>query len=232
VIHLQPSSAKESPLICNLKEVSLDVFPQYQALSYSWDSQVASCPIHCGDGILHITQSCVAALRRLQHQCDDDQVLWIDSICIDQSSVEERGQQVGLMGEIYKLAQRVIAWLGEGDATSAKAMQSLMGVGNIASDTDLERRQRSMGIVFGMNIKNQSEDPIGPLFTRSWFSRMWTIQEVTMAPVERVIVYCGDETLPWFFLVTALGYLESAKYRWGNWHEAHFRVRKCLCRRV
>jgi len=219
VIHLRPSSAKESPLICDLKEVSLDDLPQYHALSYSWDSQVASCPIHCGPGILQITPNCVAALRQLRHQ-SDDQVLWIDSICIDQSSIEERGRQVGLMGEIYKLAQRVVVWLGEGDDTSTKAMQSLMDVGNIGSDTDLERRQRSMAIVFGLDIKNQSEDPVGPLFTRSWFSRMWTIQEVTLASVERVIVYCGEQTLPWFFLVTALGYLESAKYRWGNWHEA------------
>jgi hypothetical protein len=124
------------------------------------------------------------------------------------------------MGEIYKVAQQVVVWLGEGDATSAKAMQSLADVGNIASDPDLERRQRSMGLVFGLNINNQSEDPVGSLFTRSWFSRMWTIQEVALASVERVIVYCGEQTLPWFFLVTALGYLESAKYRWGNWHEA------------
>jgi len=33
-------------------------------------------------------------------------------------------------------------------------------------------------------------------------------------------VYCGDKTLPWFFLVNALGHLESVRYRWGNWHRA------------
>jgi hypothetical protein len=37
----------------------------------------------------------------------------VDAICIDQSSDEERNQQVTMMQEIYGSAARVIVWLGE-----------------------------------------------------------------------------------------------------------------------
>ena len=81
VIRLQPSIAKQSSLCCSLMEVSLGDFPQYQALSYSWDSQVASHPIVCGGGILPITSNCVGALRQLRHP-HEFLALWIDSICL------------------------------------------------------------------------------------------------------------------------------------------------------
>ena len=39
--------------------------------------------------------------------------LWIDSICIDQESVQERGHQVQRMGNIYASAMGVLVWLGK-----------------------------------------------------------------------------------------------------------------------
>ena len=38
--------------------------------------------------------------------------LWVDALCINQADDDERGHQVGMMGEIYKRAQCVHAWLG------------------------------------------------------------------------------------------------------------------------
>jgi len=38
--------------------------------------------------------------------------LWIDAICIDQSSPDEVSAQVELMADIYRLAAGVVAWLG------------------------------------------------------------------------------------------------------------------------
>lgn len=38
----------------------------------------------------------------------------IDRLCINQEDVEERNQQVGMMGEIYTRASTVHVWLGEG----------------------------------------------------------------------------------------------------------------------
>jgi hypothetical protein len=47
-------------------------------------------------------------LRSLSHPIH----LWIDSICVDQSDLNERSQQVGRMSDIYSKGTKTIAWLG------------------------------------------------------------------------------------------------------------------------
>jgi hypothetical protein len=51
--------------------------------------------------------------------------LWIDAICINQDSEEERSQQVQLIGDIYKTAQQVLIWLGKGTRGSNLAFEYL-----------------------------------------------------------------------------------------------------------
>ena len=41
------------------------------------------------------------------------EALWIDSICIDQDSLEERSHQVQQMGDIYIKAKELYIWLGQ-----------------------------------------------------------------------------------------------------------------------
>ena len=40
--------------------------------------------------------------------------VWIDQICIDQTAVLERNNQVSLMGQIYRGAYECFVYLGEG----------------------------------------------------------------------------------------------------------------------
>jgi hypothetical protein len=52
-------------------------------------------------------------------------IIWIDFLCINQSDTGEKCWQVALMGNIYRQAQKVIAWLGPADDSSnATATQS------------------------------------------------------------------------------------------------------------
>lgn len=124
VLHLLPATNPFSPIACDLTEVLLDQRPEYCALSYAWDGQKLSSPIECGGRGLLVTPNCLAALRQLRDK-DDVQTLWIDSICIDQTSLEERSQQVALMGDVYKQATRVVVWLGELDEGTAKAFKQI-----------------------------------------------------------------------------------------------------------
>jgi hypothetical protein len=40
-------------------------------------------------------------------------VIWIDAICINQNDFQERNEQVGMMGDIYRKCTDVVAWLGD-----------------------------------------------------------------------------------------------------------------------
>lgn len=113
-----------TPVSIQLIEVSLENPPPYKALSYVWGSPVGNIPVSCHGQELLITENCVAALRRIRsgvRKC----ILWIDSICIDQSSTEERNHQVALMGDVYSMASEVIIWLGEKTPCSDFAMSFL-----------------------------------------------------------------------------------------------------------
>ncbi|KAL5095448.1 hypothetical protein Trisim1_000222 [Trichoderma cf. simile WF8] len=216
LIRLEAAAHLTDDLRCTLTEVALDSNPVYKALSYSWDAQIPSHPIECDGATLLITQNCMAALRRLRSM--DDLTLWIDGICIDQTSIAERSAQVALMRDIYKQAAEVIVWLGEEDEPSKRAIGCLEDIALMS--VDKERMERCLPILLGLQVKKDSDDPIGPLFKRSWFSRMWTIQEVALPSQQLVRVLCGSVFLPWLYLAIALDMLRASDYKWGDWHSA------------
>lgn len=219
VLFLEPELSYAAPLRCSLVELPLEPAPEYSALSYAWDVQHPSCPVQCNGGVLRVTPNCESALRQLRHG-QDVQKLWIDSICIDQASPSECSQQVALMGEIYKRAQQVVVWLGESDSRTELAMQRLLDIGQVGSKNDKAHLASTFGLIFGAGVHNPSEDSLGPVFERSWFYRVWTVQEVTLPLVENIVVRCGSIVFPWIFLLMAVNYLKISKYRWGKWEEA------------
>jgi hypothetical protein len=56
-----------------------------------------------------------------------------------------------------------------------------------------------------LDIKNIDWVPIRALLQRSWFRRLWVIQEVSNA--RRAVVLCGSDTISWNALATSLTYL-------------------------
>jgi Heterokaryon incompatibility protein (HET) len=78
-------------------------------------------PIECNGFTLLITPNCKSALRLLGRSFSY-RLLWIDSTSIDQTCIEERKEQVSIMADIYKQAESVIVWLGEGNSCSDRIM--------------------------------------------------------------------------------------------------------------
>lgn len=123
ILELLPAAVVKSPIRCNIKEIRLADARRsqnaYEALSYVWGSPDTKHPIYCGsDGaILKVTTNCWTALRALRRR-RRSRILWIDAICIDQRAeerpVQERNEQIKLMGEVYHRAMGVVVWLGTG----------------------------------------------------------------------------------------------------------------------
>lgn len=47
--------------------------------------------------------------------------LWIDAVCIDQEDLDERSEQVGVMGEIYTSSIGNVIYLGEDDGSFGRS---------------------------------------------------------------------------------------------------------------
>lgn len=187
---------RDSPLAVRLLTSKLLDNYRYEALSYAWGDvkQTESLQVitakpnteHSSSGtssmLLTVTHNCASAIRRLRFT-DTSRMLWIDSICINQSYVNERNHQLRLMPRIYSEAWRVVVYLGESDesARSDTVMDWLSDMNEPSNDTH-------SGIV-------PSEDEIWALLSRRWFTRVWVLQEVHLA--KTVTVICGEKEVSW-----------------------------------
>lgn len=99
-------------IACELFGTKLDR-ADYRALSYVWGSQGKKKAVFVNDIIQQVTVNLESALRHLRQQYQHGVVLWIDALCIDQKSDEERTHQVQLMGSIYSKSREVIVYLGD-----------------------------------------------------------------------------------------------------------------------
>ncbi|KAK0701126.1 heterokaryon incompatibility protein-domain-containing protein, partial [Lasiosphaeris hirsuta] len=122
VIHLLPSDNFDHDIHCELRAVSLDTNPEYEALSYVWSTPPGTGFITVSGQPMEVTANLLAALRRLRCR-QKTRVVWADAICINQADMDERCAQVLLMGDIYRLTKGVLIWLGDGlDGTREDAL--------------------------------------------------------------------------------------------------------------
>lgn len=118
-----------SPVECELRVVTLpdvdsSISWPYYALSYAWQEPqtLQKAPpgrigILCNSIQIAVPKNLFIALVRLRQKFQEPVAIWIDYLCINQSSTSERTQQVALMQEIFSLASEVLIWLGEPSST-------------------------------------------------------------------------------------------------------------------
>jgi hypothetical protein len=107
--------------------------------------------------------------------------LWIDQICIDQSDVEDKSNQVAMMQAIYSKARKVVTWLGLEAVDDAYAMQAITN-GEDRMSIWWEDNARAMRAVVAF-------------FAKPYWSRLWIIQEILLA--QDLELWCGELTLQW-----------------------------------
>jgi hypothetical protein len=118
LLYLQPKTDGDI-IKCTLKHARLSEKPKYEALSYVWgpkDTQNERSFV-IDDARFSVRENLWIALQHLRLE-SESRVLWIDAICINQEETQERNHQVSQMGNIFKLAFRVVVWLGAADDSS------------------------------------------------------------------------------------------------------------------
>jgi len=200
LITLRPGTGNETILL-TIEHTSLDKRLAYEALSYVWGPQNPSHPVRCNNGSLAVGENLRDALLCLRKP-DAPRVLWIDRIAINQDDMDERTQQVGLMGDIYSSASLVIIWLGAADDYTEPAIGLLNDLGGKMLEHWKIQKPKSFAEAVTSKHAIQyppSEAPIWlavrSLLLRPWFSRVWTFQEIVLA--QEAILYCGAYTIRW-----------------------------------
>jgi hypothetical protein len=134
-------------------------------------------------------------------------LFWIDTVCINQDDLDERAQQIPLMRVIYEEAASVIGWLGEaGQWVTKESIRMILELSDLYEPLSSEIRSRlhtvthfenASEISCGRELEALARDPSFTravnLLSRSYFRRLWVIQEVVLA--SRLLFVCGDYAL-------------------------------------
>lgn len=124
LLRILPAQETLNQIECVISPLSLHDDPIYNALSYVWGDPNITITISVNGQPFPATKNLAAALHGLRAKGVDG-LLWVDAICIDQSSIEEKNQQVPLMRDIYVKAQKTLVWLGEGSEQGHLAFKLL-----------------------------------------------------------------------------------------------------------
>ncbi|WPJ64063.1 hypothetical protein SMAC4_13733 [Sordaria macrospora] len=198
LLQLLPSKNKDAAIRCKLFCTALDSkgTRPYEALSYVWGSEAKPCSISINGCDLPVGENLYAALVHLRDH-SIERTIWIDAICINQDDEEEKGQQVQSMAKIYAKASGVIVWLGEEAAGNDQALEEI----RIAAKRDQAPEEIRIGTELSTRrLDNKARILI--LLQRSWFQRIWVLQEVAAA--RHILIKSGSAEIDGFVFCSGL----------------------------
>lgn len=162
-----------------------------EALSYTWGPASPPFFIEANGCHLEIRENLWHCLNQLSEEADTGTdhtpLIFIDQLCIDQENNDERSHQVHNMAKIYRTAEEVILWLGEGSKLGEEGFQVLNGT---------ESHQKYDLAPFWNHLESQ----------RYW-TRVWVVQEIVLA--RKVFLWWGTEKVNLDVLQSQFPYLDD-----------------------
>lgn len=210
IVVLDPAERYEDDLKCNILIRSrLELFRStdnrinnYEAVSYAWGVPALTKTLICdGTSLLNITANVDGMLRSLR-KTHRSRNLWIDAISLNQADLQEKSQQVPLMGNIYHQSSKAIVWLGTETPGTKEvfAFLRVLATVRISNSIDVDD--------IAATIPGAAQDShvfLESFLGRPWFQRRWILQEAAKA--RSVTVRCGRERIAWRWLVDAFAVL-------------------------
>lgn len=112
-------------------------------------------------------------------------------ICINQSDMEEKNQQVQQMPKIFASSSQCAIWVGEEDENDTWALDIVDEIDDL-----LRSGESDTGKLSEVLSNGAGRDPyecLHALFKKPWWGRSWVVQEAVMAP--RATLLYGNQSL-------------------------------------
>jgi hypothetical protein len=194
LLHIQPGFHSD-PIVCHMQWYDTDSATKtpYTAVSYCWGSDSLCREITVNGNPVLITRSAFAVLRslRLHHS---SKAVWIDAICIDQRSDEDKSRQIPLMPTIYRGAAKTVVWLGN-LPTSDLAIALIERAFLVDRINKLVDKTWLASLVPSFEISRASAAAFRHMLDLSYFQRAWVVQEIVRS--KNVVVMYGSSSISW-----------------------------------
>lgn len=213
IVELKPADNFDDPLYLSLKPVPLEDHDRhsFEAVSYVWGATRGKQEVFCDGGIIQVTPNCESLLRHLRLKTQTRR-LWVDALCINQSSTSDKNHQVPLMGDIFESAERVVIWLGPERSSVANFFRRVKLFNPFISPQLYVMRRfgpwaghEFRRLNFVSRIANwawvhtvrSAEDSriLGEIGESSWFTRVWTLQEQLLS--SKAVIVIGYHECSW-----------------------------------
>ena len=174
----------------------------YEAISYTWGAARNGRPLYIDGALTTLWENLSTCLTHFRDPLVSRK-LWIDAICITQNEPTEKAQQVEMMAQIFRRAERVLAWIGDHSDDSETVFSSCY------QEKDSHDFIRAFA----------------SLLERPYWTRRWVIQELVAA--RQVIVCCGHSRLGWHAFIDMAHHARTLKEGGDAWQTTS-RVRKAI----
>ncbi|EUC41754.1 hypothetical protein COCMIDRAFT_56092, partial [Bipolaris oryzae ATCC 44560] len=166
----------DATIECSLSVSTIgDSLGAYEALSYVWGAPATTEIVILDGRPVLVTRNLQCALRCLRYKTSA-RLLWVDALCIDQTSTEEKSVQVPRMWAVFTFCQKSLIFLGDESDDSDRALHLLYMISALQPG-DLDAVAKMVG---DHNLAS-SWDALLKLMQRQWWGRAWIIQEYVVA---------------------------------------------------
>jgi hypothetical protein len=235
-----------------------DVKGKYTTLSYCAGDPKATKEVIVNGAVFNVFGNLHHALGQVrrywrENRQEEELLLWADQICIDQSNLTERADQVGMMGDIYSSAEQVLiclsvqgdvsgglSWLCDlsrdfwtfADAEDDHHVQ-IKALGDVGSPRENEDEHnlptRGMrGLLYynwhDKDFHNGWHAFVKTILKSHWWSRAWIRQEFILSP--NAVFLAAEESASWTEIVTATEHYYLAAMYFGDYRP---RLQERLC---
>jgi hypothetical protein len=203
--------AEDGSVSCRLFTTSFTRELEYSALSYVWGESEVKKNVTVNGLSIAVTPNLANALSNIRSTIlplleaeGTAPYIWADALCINQTDIIERNEQVMRMGRIYKSASHVLSWLECGnyeirlglqtiqeiaDNLKAKGVQSTSMVAEIGDTAWVDECLRdSPGLCQrdstnggSDSFDNRQWDAVYSVMELTYWKRLWILQEIVLA---------------------------------------------------